>query len=224
MRQPGLRTVLIGAAATLALVGGSTVAYAVSAGPIDSSGVIHGCYKTTATGNSHAVVLQNVGTACPPGYTAIKWNQKGPAGPTGPQGPAGPAGPGATSIVTFVGSGTSMNIATVGAFTVNASCEPSGNPNAFYLTLTPRNGPYDATGWVSTTGSNGATPELISDVRAGGALQYSAQAGSAIDEHVVVLDENSTPGPVTFDLQMSALTISTGINECEVWGTAIPST
>jgi len=86
MRQPRLRTVLTGAGATLALVAGSTAAYAVSAGPIDSSGVIHGCYKTTATGNSHAVVLQNAGTACPSGYTAIKWNQKGPAGPTGPRG------------------------------------------------------------------------------------------------------------------------------------------
>lgn len=76
-----------------------------------------------------------------------------------------------------------------------------GQPNAYYLTLTPRNGPYDATGWVSTFGGNGATPELVSDVRAGGALQYSATGGWAIDEHVV-FDENSTPGPVTFDLQM----------------------
>ena len=231
MRQPRLRTVLTGAGATLALIGGSTAAYAVSAGPIDSSGVIHGCYKTTATANSHAVVLQDAGTACASGYTAIRWNQKGPtgpqgpAGPTGPQGPPGPAGPGATAIDTFVQAGSSVNIATVGAFTVNASCEPSGNPNTLYLTLTPENGPYNATGWVSASGSNGATPQLISDTLAGGALQYSAQAGSAIDEHVTVLDYNSAPGPVTFDLQMtSPLFVSTGIYECEIWGTAIPST
>lgn len=223
MRQPRLRTIMIATGATIALIGTGT-AYAAVAGPIDSSGVIHGCYKTTATANSHAVVLDDAGTACPSGYTAIKWNQKGPTGPTGPQAPAGPAGPGATSITAFLQGGQSLNIATVGAFTVNALCEPSGNPNAIYLTLIPRNGPYDATGWVSTTGLNGATPQLISDSLAGGSLQYSAASGSAIDEHVVVLDENSTPGPVTFDLQMFTLPIPVGLSKCEVWGTAIPST
>ena len=33
-------------------------------------------------------MLQDVGSACPAGDTAIKWNQKGPAGPTGPAGAA----------------------------------------------------------------------------------------------------------------------------------------
>ena len=56
-----------------------------------------------------------------------------------------------------------------------------------------------------------------------GGLQYSATAGSAIDEHVVVMDQNSTSGPVTFDLQMSAVNLS-GVIECNLWGTAIPST
>jgi hypothetical protein len=55
-------------------------------GPIDSKGVIHGCYKTAATSGSHTLVLQNVGTSCPSGYTAIKWNQKGVQGPPGPAG------------------------------------------------------------------------------------------------------------------------------------------
>jgi hypothetical protein len=93
MRQPRLRTVLIGTGAALALVAGGTAAYAVTTGPIDSSGVIHGCYTTTATNGSHKIVLQNVGTNCPSGTTAIKWNQKGPAGPQGIQGPQGPPGP-----------------------------------------------------------------------------------------------------------------------------------
>src|SRR5215469_8240462 len=101
MRQPRLRTVLIGTGAALALVAGGTAAYAVTAGPIDSSGVIHGCYTTAATNGSHKIVLQNVGTNCASGTTAIKWNQKGPAGPQGiqgaqgiqgPQGPPGPQG------------------------------------------------------------------------------------------------------------------------------------
>jgi hypothetical protein len=80
MRQPRLRTVLIGAGAALALVTGGTAAYAaVTAGPIDSSGAIHGCYYR-ATGGLHKLVLRNVGRRCPRGTTAIKWNQKGPRG------------------------------------------------------------------------------------------------------------------------------------------------
>lgn len=78
---------------------------------------------------------------------------------------------------------------------------------------------YDATGWVSTTGLNGATPSLISDYQAGGGLQYSATIGGAIDEHVVIRDHQSTAGPVTFDLQMTET-----FGGCLVWGTAIPST
>jgi hypothetical protein len=93
MRQPRPRTMLIGAGATLALVAGTTTAYAAIAGPIDSSGVIHGCYTTKASSGSHPLVLQDVGTACPSGDTAIKWNQKGPAGPAGPPGSQGATGP-----------------------------------------------------------------------------------------------------------------------------------
>ena len=92
MRQPRLRTILIGTGATLALVAGATTAYAAITSPI-SNGVIHGCYTTQASHGSHALVLQDVGTACPSGDTAIKWNQQGPTGPQGPAGPAGPQGP-----------------------------------------------------------------------------------------------------------------------------------
>jgi hypothetical protein len=214
MRQLRLRTALIGAGATLALAGGSTAAYALTAGPIDSSGVIHGCYKTAATSKTHAVVLQSAGTACPPGYTAIKWNQKGPAGPRGP------AGPGASSIYAVLAAGTSDNITTINAITVNANCEPTGNSNAFYLTLEPPSGLYDATGWVSTSGLNGATPQLISDYQAGGSLQYSATIGSAVDEHVLILNRSTANQMVTFDLQMMDI----GFSHCIVWGTATPST
>jgi hypothetical protein len=92
MRQQRLRTIMIATGATIALIGSGT-AYAAVAGPIDSSGVIHGCYTTKTSGGSHPVVLQDVGTACPSGDTTIKWNQKGPTGPQGPQGPQGPTGP-----------------------------------------------------------------------------------------------------------------------------------
>src|SRR5215472_18234337 len=92
MRQPRLRTIMIATGATIALIGTGT-AYAAVAGPIDSSGVIHGCYYPATTGGSHKVVLQDTGTTCPSGTTAIKWNQKGPAGPPGPQGSQGATGP-----------------------------------------------------------------------------------------------------------------------------------
>jgi Collagen triple helix repeat (20 copies) len=93
MRQPRLRTVVIATGATVALIAGSTTAYAAIAGPIDGSGVIHGCYTNKALNGSHALVLQDTGTTCPGGTTAISWNQQGAAGPAGAAGPQGPTGP-----------------------------------------------------------------------------------------------------------------------------------
>lgn len=91
MRQPQVRTVLIGTGAAIAVVAGGTAAYAVTYSPI-SSGVIHGCYGPANSAGSHKLVLQETTKACPAGTTAIKWNQKGPAGPQGPQGPQGAQG------------------------------------------------------------------------------------------------------------------------------------
>ena len=93
MRQPRLRTVVLATGATVALVAGSTTAYAAIAGPIDGSGVIHGCYTNKALNGSHLLVLQDASTTCPGGTTAISWNQQGPAGPAGAAGPQGPPGP-----------------------------------------------------------------------------------------------------------------------------------
>jgi hypothetical protein len=93
MRQPRLRTVLAATGAAIALVAGTTTAYAAAAGgPVDSSGVIHGCWTNAAINGTHVLVLQDAGTTCPKGTTAISWNQQGPAGPAGATGPAGPAG------------------------------------------------------------------------------------------------------------------------------------
>jgi hypothetical protein len=92
-----VKTIVITGAAALALVAGGTAAgAAITSGPIDSSGVIHGCYTNQELNGSHVFVLQDAGTNCPKGTTAITWNQQGKAGPagaTGPTGPAGPAGP-----------------------------------------------------------------------------------------------------------------------------------
>jgi hypothetical protein len=87
-------TILISAASGFVLLAAATAAGAAIAGPIDSSGVIYGCYTTKANNaGSHTLVLQDVGTTCPANTTAIKWNQTGPQGPAGPVGPAGPIGP-----------------------------------------------------------------------------------------------------------------------------------
>jgi hypothetical protein len=85
-------TILISAGAGLVLLAGGTTAGAAIAGPVDGSGVIHGCWTNTAINGTHVIVLQDAGTNCPKGTTAISWNQQGPAGPAGATGPAGPAG------------------------------------------------------------------------------------------------------------------------------------
>jgi collagen triple helix repeat protein len=89
------RTVLLATGAAVALTIGGTTAYAAIAtsGPVSSNGVVHGCFSTKAVHGSHTLVLQNAGTKCPKGTTAVSWNEKGQAGATGRTGATGPAGP-----------------------------------------------------------------------------------------------------------------------------------
>jgi hypothetical protein len=84
--------VIAGLAIALVAGGGSALAESALSGPVSSSGVISGCYTNAEINGSHVIVLQDQGTTCPKGTTAVSWNQAGPAGATGPQGPAGPAG------------------------------------------------------------------------------------------------------------------------------------
>jgi hypothetical protein len=95
-----LRNIVITGATALALVAGGTAAgAAIASSPVSSSGVIDGCYTNAEVNGSHVFVLQDQGTSCPKGTTAIEWNQTGLQGPAGPAGPAGatgatgPAGP-----------------------------------------------------------------------------------------------------------------------------------
>jgi len=88
-----LHATLLAAGGALALLAGGTAAgAAVAAGPVDTSGAIHGCWTNAALNGSHVFVLQDAGTNCPKGTTAISWSQQGPAGPPGAQGPQGPVG------------------------------------------------------------------------------------------------------------------------------------
>lgn len=82
--------VVVGAA-TLVLGAGTGIAAAsmrTSPSPVDSSGTVHGCWTNRAVNGSHVFVLQNAGTQCPKGTTAISWNEEGRPGPPGPSGQA----------------------------------------------------------------------------------------------------------------------------------------
>jgi hypothetical protein len=88
------RTALLAIGGTIAAtIGGSTAYAAVAAGPVSSGGVVSGCYTNAEISGSHALVLQNQGTTCPRGTTAVSWNEQGPAGATGATGAQGDAGP-----------------------------------------------------------------------------------------------------------------------------------
>src|SRR5260370_33826041 len=96
------RSLVVGGITGLVLFGGGGAAYAVCAGPVDSGGVIYGCYTNAQIHGSHALVLQDTGTSCPSGTTAIQWNQTGSQGPEGPQGPAGPSTAGGGGLGTEI--------------------------------------------------------------------------------------------------------------------------
>jgi hypothetical protein len=81
------RNFVIATGTAIALVAGGSTAVAATmaaSSPVNSSGTISACYTTKATkAGAFAVALQNTGTACPNGTTAISWNQTGPMGPAG---------------------------------------------------------------------------------------------------------------------------------------------
>jgi hypothetical protein len=174
--------VLIATGATVALVAGTTTAYAAIAGPIDGSGVIHGCYDS----GGNLKVVDASAPGCPKGYTGLNWNQQGAAGPAGPagpkgdtgaQGPAGPAGPagpkgdaGATGAPGAPGTG-----ATVASLA-------SGDPNC-------------ATGGASVTDGNGTTAYACN-----GAQGPQGPAGASnFDYGIIFIGSNGPDFSCSFD-------------------------
>jgi Collagen triple helix repeat (20 copies) len=95
MKWSRARIILISTVSGFVLLAvGTAAGAAIASGPIDSSGVIHGCYTSKAKADgSFTFVLELPGTTCPVGDTAISWNQQGPQGLIGPAGPAGATGP-----------------------------------------------------------------------------------------------------------------------------------
>jgi hypothetical protein len=122
MIRIGRKAAITGVTALILATGSGVAAAAVmSSGPVDSSGVIHGCWSNHAVKGSHRFALQNARTNCPKGTTAISWNArgvKGPKGSSGPQGspgpqgaagPSGPPGPAGISGVVTERKDTSIN-------------------------------------------------------------------------------------------------------------------
>jgi hypothetical protein len=66
--------------------------------------LITGCYTNAQVNGSHAIVLQDAGTTCAKGTTAVSWSEEGPPGATGPAGPS-TAGPGGLGIEVYSGGG-----------------------------------------------------------------------------------------------------------------------
>lgn len=185
MQLPGSRAAIAGACVILILGTGSTAAYAALTGsPVDSSGMIHGCWTNTAINGTHVFVLQDAGTTCPKGTTAISWNQQGPPGPAGPAGspgppgpqgpkgdtgPAGPPGPGISSLDDLNGTpcgngqgSTRLTYSSDG--TVSIRC-PTGSASPSPSPSPANTSPDTATdlgsftcGGLTTSGTTGGTP------------------------------------------------------------------
>jgi len=182
MHLPRRFLVIAGTATLLAGLGTAAGAAVIITGSPVSGGVVSSCYKTASSGGAHAVQLEDTGHACPSGYTALTWNQKGQTGATGPKGatgatgpkgatgatgPQGPQGPaGATSAYVDYGPGGtigSSNYTTVGQLTL-----PAGN-------------------WVMTatvdlvfSGSEGATADSVNCDLGDGAGDEVDQASATI--------------------------------------------
>jgi hypothetical protein len=138
-------TILISAGAGLVLLAGGATAGAAITGPVDGSGVIHGCWTNGAINGTHVFVLQDAGTNCPKGTTAISWNQQGPAGPTGPAGAAGATGPAGPAGAT----GPAGPKGDTGA---QGAAGPAGDTGPAGVT-----GPAGATGPAGPAGADGST-------------------------------------------------------------------
>jgi hypothetical protein len=93
--RPPRRAALVTLIAAAGLFG---IATAVQASIPDSSGVIHGCYRSQLSGTAATprgalrVIDTGNGEACASGESSLNWNAKGVTGPQGPQGVKGDPG------------------------------------------------------------------------------------------------------------------------------------
>ncbi len=164
-----------GVAAAALLVGGGASALAASPGPENATGVITGCYTTAAVNGSHALVLQDAGTSCPKGTTALTWNQTGPAGQNGTNGtngtslvtsagvPASPCNLGDTDVDLANGEVYTCVAGSIASAGSGAGAGKAGPPgNTWSDTGSSIMGPQGPAGQNGTNGANGtnAAPEF----------------------------------------------------------------
>jgi hypothetical protein len=199
---------LVGSGAALVLAAGGATAGAAIAGtgPIDGSGVIHGCWTNAEIGGSHVLVLQDAGASCPKGTTAISWNQQGsagpagsagaagpqgdtgapgPAGPAGPAGPQGPAGAGLSSFdsvsglpCTVVGVAGKIALSYDSSQTASLTCQVKQD---YPVGNQPQAVAFDGSHiWVVSPGANSVT-KLNPDGSVAGTFSVDSPAGIARD-------------------------------------------
>jgi len=164
-RRLGRRGLIVVAAAGL-LVGGGGVAFAAVAAssPIDGNNVIHGCYTNAAINGSHVFVLQDAGTSCPKGTTAISWNSQGTPGTPGTNGTNGVS----PTVAPFTGS--------EGSCTSGGDAITDANGNVTYVCdgTNGTNGP-GSTG-PSTAGPGGLNTTIVTVGGVGSATANCPQA------------------------------------------------
>ncbi len=157
------RRYVIPATIVVLLAGGTTAAVAaVTASPV-SSGTIYGCYTNASVNGSHALVLQDAGTNCPKGTTAISWSVQGPAGPAGVAGPSGPAGPAGPTGPTGPAGPPG------GTTTVTATATTTVTATGTATTSTPTTTPTLVASPVDTC----ASPLVLNSYAAGNTLSYN---------------------------------------------------
>ena len=182
----GRKVIIAGATALILTAGASAATAAVmSSGPVDSSGVIHGCWTTMAARDrSHVFMLQDAGTSCAKGTTAISWNMRGPTGPAGAVGPAGATGPstaGSGGLGVTVVSSNVTYLNSDGTTTAAAFC-PSSAPYVIGGSAVifkgseniTQSGPYDFTTNSVIAAAGATVPETRGD-------QYGWRASAVYD-------------------------------------------
>lgn len=175
---------LLAVGVTLAITSGG-VAYATV---VDTSNVIHGCYSSQAFHGSHVLVLQDGGTACPNGFTAIQWNEQGSPGLTGAAGPSGAPGAAGPSGATGP-SGAAGPSGLAGPSGIAGPSGPAG-PSG----LAGPSGPAGPSGVTSINALNGS-PCSIDGTAGTLALSFNASGLAALTCVIPTATPTPTPTP-----------------------------
>jgi hypothetical protein len=138
-------------------------------------GVIHGCYKTSNPATGSVIVIDS-GASCPSGFTALNWNQTGPAGSPGP---------GLQRIL----STQHLSPNQIGGYSFDGSVECPTGLQAINGGLWERSA---AQAWVDAVSNDPNYPDVFASAGTGNFLSIATSNGSD------VLDQN--PSRMTNDV------------------------